>query len=65
MTTGARTPPREPGRQSCPGLRFSRSAARVPESALSFGLDNRKVLEDLLGYTPERIAELAEQGVLQ
>jgi crotonobetainyl-CoA:carnitine CoA-transferase CaiB-like acyl-CoA transferase len=45
-------------------LQMSRSAARVPESALSFGRDNRAVLEDILGYTPEQIAQLAERGVL-
>ena len=35
-----------------------------PEKALSFGRDNRLVLETLLGYTPEKIAALAEAGVL-
>ena len=45
-------------------LRLARSAERVPKSALSFGRDNRAVLEEILGYTPERIALLAEQGVL-
>jgi hypothetical protein len=36
----------------------------VPESAIHFGRDNRDVLERILRYPPERIAELAEQGVL-
>jgi crotonobetainyl-CoA:carnitine CoA-transferase CaiB-like acyl-CoA transferase len=45
-------------------LRLSRSQARVPESALHFGRDNREVLESILGYSPERIAELAARGVL-
>ena len=43
---------------------LSRSAARRPERALSFGRDNRYVLETILGYSPERIAGLAERGVL-
>jgi hypothetical protein len=43
---------------------MSRSTARVPESALSLGRDNRKVLANILGYSPERIAELAEGGIL-
>lgn len=45
-------------------LRLSRTRARVPQSALHFGRDNRFVLETLLCYSPERIAELAERGVL-
>jgi crotonobetainyl-CoA:carnitine CoA-transferase CaiB-like acyl-CoA transferase len=45
-------------------LRLSRAPARVPERAVSFGRDNRAVLEDILGYAPERIAELAAAGVL-
>ncbi len=45
-------------------LLLSRTPARVPESALFFGRDNREVLETLLGYSPERIAQLAEDGVL-
>ena len=45
-------------------LQLSDAEPRVPDSALSFGRDNRYVLETLLGYTPERIAELAEKGVL-
>ena len=45
-------------------LKLSDAEARVPESALSFGRDNRYVLETLLGYAPERIAALAEKGIL-
>jgi crotonobetainyl-CoA:carnitine CoA-transferase CaiB-like acyl-CoA transferase len=46
-------------------LRFSRTRARVPERALGFGRDNRAVLEGILGYPPERIADLAARGVLR
>ena len=45
-------------------LRLSRSRARVPENALSFGRDNQRVLESILGYSSERIAELSARGVL-
>jgi len=45
-------------------LRLSRAPARTPERALTLGRDNRMVLEDLLGYTPERIADLEARGVL-
>ena len=45
-------------------LRMSESRARRPERAVTFGRDNRYVLETLLGYSPERIAGLAERGVL-
>jgi len=45
-------------------LKLSRSPARVPRSALSFGRDNRSVLEGILGYSPERIGELAARGIL-
>jgi benzylsuccinate CoA-transferase BbsF subunit len=46
-------------------LRFSRARARTPESSLGFGRDNRTVLESILGYSPERIAELEAKGVLR
>jgi crotonobetainyl-CoA:carnitine CoA-transferase CaiB-like acyl-CoA transferase len=46
-------------------LRLSRSQPRVPESSLSFGRDNRAVLEGILGYSPERIADLEARGVLR
>ena len=45
-------------------LRLSRSRPRVPETALHFGRDNRHVLESILGYGPERIADLSARGVL-
>ncbi|MCP5042417.1 MAG: CoA transferase, partial [bacterium] len=45
-------------------LKLSRAAARTPERALSLGRDNQVVLEDLLGYSPDRIAELEERGAL-
>jgi crotonobetainyl-CoA:carnitine CoA-transferase CaiB-like acyl-CoA transferase len=45
-------------------LRFSRTPARHPERALCLGRDNRYVLETILGYSPERIADLAARGVL-
>jgi crotonobetainyl-CoA:carnitine CoA-transferase CaiB-like acyl-CoA transferase len=45
-------------------LRLSETPARRPERALSLGRDNRYVLETLLGYSPERIADLAARGVL-
>ncbi len=44
--------------------RGPRSPARIPEHALSLGRDNRYVLEELLAYPPERIAELEGEGVL-
>ncbi|HKA15336.1 MAG TPA: CoA transferase [Myxococcota bacterium] len=46
-------------------LRFSRSRERVPERAIGFGRDNRAVLEGILGYSPERVAELEASGVLR
>jgi crotonobetainyl-CoA:carnitine CoA-transferase CaiB-like acyl-CoA transferase len=45
-------------------LHLSRTPARKPERALSLGRDNRYVLETMLGYSRERIAELAARGVL-
>jgi crotonobetainyl-CoA:carnitine CoA-transferase CaiB-like acyl-CoA transferase len=46
-------------------LLLSETPARRPDRALHFGRDNREVLEEILGYAPERIAELAERGVLR
>jgi crotonobetainyl-CoA:carnitine CoA-transferase CaiB-like acyl-CoA transferase len=46
-------------------LRLSRSCAQVPERALSFGRDNRNVLESILGYSPERVDRLVAKGVLR
>jgi crotonobetainyl-CoA:carnitine CoA-transferase CaiB-like acyl-CoA transferase len=45
-------------------LRLSRARARDPERALSLGRDNRSVLEQILGYSPERVADLVDRGVL-
>jgi crotonobetainyl-CoA:carnitine CoA-transferase CaiB-like acyl-CoA transferase len=45
-------------------LKLSRNSPKVPENALSFGRDNRYVLEEILGYSPERIAQLAAWGIL-
>jgi crotonobetainyl-CoA:carnitine CoA-transferase CaiB-like acyl-CoA transferase len=45
-------------------LRFSRTPARHPERALCLGRDDRYVLETILGYSSERIADLAARGVL-
>jgi hypothetical protein len=45
-------------------LRLSESRPRRPEKAVSLGRDNRYVLETILGYSPERIAGLAEAGIL-
>ncbi|MDP6978059.1 MAG: CoA transferase [Myxococcota bacterium] len=46
-------------------LRLSRSEARTPERALTLGRDNRLVLEEILGYPTERIADLEARGVLK
>lgn len=46
-------------------LHLSRTPARDPEQALSLGRDNDFVLETILGYPPERVAELAKEGVLR
>ena len=45
-------------------LQLSRTPARKPERTLSLGRDNAHVLEEILGYSPERVAELASGGVL-
>ena len=46
-------------------LKLSRAPERTPERALTLGRDNRTVLENLLGYTPEHISLLEERGVLK
>ncbi len=48
------------------GSRFhlSRTPAKVGGPIPTFGRDNHYVLETLLGYDPERIAELVIAGVL-
>ncbi len=45
--------------------RLSRTPARVERSGPTFGRDNFYVLETILGYDAERIAELAAAGVLE
>jgi len=45
-------------------FRLSRTPARIPPRAVGFGCDNRHVLGDLLGFTPERIAALEAAGAL-
>lgn len=45
-------------------FRISGAPARRPERGLTFGCDNRRVLEEILGYSAESIAALAEAGVL-
>jgi crotonobetainyl-CoA:carnitine CoA-transferase CaiB-like acyl-CoA transferase len=45
-------------------LRLSRSPEKRAESALCFGRDNRRVLEEILGLSDERIDALIEAGAL-
>jgi benzylsuccinate CoA-transferase BbsF subunit len=49
------------------GSRFqlARTPARIEQAGPTLGRDNRYVLETILGYSPERIAALAAQGVLR
>jgi benzylsuccinate CoA-transferase BbsF subunit len=49
------------------GSRFklSRTSAQIDRLAPTLGRDNREVLETILGYSAERIAALAAQGILQ
>ena len=44
--------------------RLSHTPARIPERALTFGCDNRRVLGELLGFSDEAIAALEAKGVL-
>jgi crotonobetainyl-CoA:carnitine CoA-transferase CaiB-like acyl-CoA transferase len=46
-------------------FRFSRTPARTERAGPTFGEHNFEVLTELLGYDPERVAELAAAGVLQ
>ena len=46
-------------------LRFSRSQPRQPQAAPHFGIDNHRVLEDILGYDGARLAELRKVGALR
>ena len=45
-------------------FRLSRTPARVPPKAVGFGCDNRRVLGELLGFSPEQIAALEAAGAL-
>ena len=44
-------------------LRFSRTQARQPQTAPHFGIDNHRVLKDILGYGDDRISSLEEAGI--
>ena len=46
-------------------VRFSRTPARIERSGPPFGRDNQHVLEDILGYSQDRITELVLAGVLE
>jgi benzylsuccinate CoA-transferase BbsF subunit len=46
-------------------FRLSRTAARYERSGPTMGRDNQYVLQDLLGYSEERIAELVAAGALE
>ncbi|MFW6094198.1 MAG: CoA transferase [Pseudomonadota bacterium] len=46
-------------------LRFSHSACRRPQNAPWFGIDNARVLRDVLGYDRARIQALEAAGVLE
>jgi crotonobetainyl-CoA:carnitine CoA-transferase CaiB-like acyl-CoA transferase len=44
---------------------MSQSAAALPTLAVSYGSHNTQVLGDILGYSEQRIAQLAARGALQ
>jgi len=46
-------------------LRFSRSVARTPTHAPWFGIDNERVLRDVLNYDATRVRSLIDGGILQ
>lgn len=46
-------------------FRLSRTPAKIDRAAPTFGRDNFYVLETILGYSPEHIAELAAAGILE
>ena len=64
--TSSRSPTRRSARSPSSRRRFvlSRTPARVPEKAVGFGCDNRRVLGELLGFSTEEIAALAAAGAL-
>lgn len=45
-------------------LKLGELEARAPKAAIHFGRDNELVLKEILGYGAEKIAALAEKGVL-
>ena len=45
--------------------KLSRTPASVERAAPTLGQHTQHVLQEILGYTPERIAELASQGALE
>jgi benzylsuccinate CoA-transferase BbsF subunit len=55
------------GKTTVEGSRFrlSRTPAQVSGSAPTLGRDNQHVLRTILGYSEERITELAAAGVLE
>jgi benzylsuccinate CoA-transferase BbsF subunit len=55
------------GTTTVEGSRFklSRTPAKIERSGPTFGRDNQYVLETILGYSPDRIADLAAAGVLE
>ena len=58
---------RLPGKITVEGSRFqlSRTPAKIERAGPTFGQDNQHVLETILGYDADRIAELAAAGVLE
>jgi crotonobetainyl-CoA:carnitine CoA-transferase CaiB-like acyl-CoA transferase len=46
-------------------LRLSRSQARRPERAPWFGIDDERVLSEILGYDPGRVRALVESGIMR
>jgi crotonobetainyl-CoA:carnitine CoA-transferase CaiB-like acyl-CoA transferase len=46
-------------------FRMSRSQARPPAAAATFGRDNEHVLRDILGMTDEQVVELVAAGALE
>jgi crotonobetainyl-CoA:carnitine CoA-transferase CaiB-like acyl-CoA transferase len=45
-------------------IRFSRAEASLDRPAPLLGADNARVYGELLGLTPEQIADLAARGVI-
>ena len=47
-----------------PRFRLSRTPARLPDDAPTYGRDTARVLTDLLGYDEARITALVASGAL-